>query len=84
MNCDGQAKRRKQAELAASLEAMRQVFGERDEKLLTIWLAEANSDVAAAINIGLAYDEKVEQRRTSIREVRILQFIRMIHSIEFD
>jgi len=58
---------------------MRQVFGDRDEKLLTIWLAEANSDVAAAINIGLAYDEKVEQRR--IREVRILQLIRMINSI---
>ena len=58
------ARRRKQAELEAALEAMREVFGQdRDEKLLTIWLAEAMHDVAAAINIGLAHDQKAEEQR---------------------
>jgi hypothetical protein len=58
------AKRRKQAEVAAAVEAMREVFGqERDEKLLTIWLAEGMHDVAAAINIGLAHDQRAKEQR---------------------
>lgn len=58
------AKRRKQAELDAALEAMREVFGQdRDDKLLTIWLAEAMHDVPAAINIGLAHDQKAAEQR---------------------
>ena len=60
------ARKRKQAELEAALEAMQDVFGQdRDEKLLTIWLAEAMHDVAAAINLGLAHDQRAEEQRLS-------------------
>jgi hypothetical protein len=58
-----QTRERKQGELAAALEMMRQVFADRDEKQLTIWLARANNDAAAAIDIGLAYEQKAHERR---------------------
>eukprot|EP01048_Picozoa_sp_COSAG05_P011340 COSAG05_NODE_1064_length_5991_cov_12.180414_4_plen_148_part_00 len=39
------------------------MFPERDEKLLTIWLRDGHNDIAAAINLGMAYDESTLAQR---------------------
>lgn len=60
---DTQHGQKRLVEMETALEALRQVFGHRDEKLLTMWLAKANNDTAAAIDIGMAYDEKIQEQR---------------------